>query len=55
MITIGHHDYKSYEKYNQRVLAGEDFNGRPIMYTNALQQEREHLDLLKVIFVIYLF
>jgi hypothetical protein len=37
----------------QHVLIGEVFNGRPIKYSDALRQERERLDLLKVIFVIF--
>jgi hypothetical protein len=61
MITTGHRDQKIYEKYNQneskclssramqRVLAGKVLNGRPIMYMDALQQERKRLDQLKVI------
>jgi hypothetical protein len=48
MITIGHRDSKSYEKYNQNeskclsnravhgVLAREVYNKRPIMYSDAI-------------------
>ena len=32
------------------MLVGEGLNGRPIMYTDARQQEKDFLDQLKVIF-----
>lgn len=64
MITTRHRDNKSYQKYNQHeskclsncamhgVFAREVYNGSPVIYSDALQQEKDSLNQFKVIFLI---
>lgn len=65
MVVTGHRDAKSYAKYSkegrvadralQRVIAGECVNGQKLSYSDALRNENERLNSLKVniFFLIY--